>query len=86
MPGREEITAEFERLARTTPERAARIILAGMRCNARRVLVNRDAWVIDRIQRWLPTGYQALLERVFRRDARVAVSGSRAASDQLEPG
>ncbi|MGJ8668312.1 MAG: SDR family NAD(P)-dependent oxidoreductase [Oceanococcus sp.] len=51
----------FEKMFRTTPEDAAKIILKAVRKDARRVLVGLDAKVIDSFQRTLPTGYQALL-------------------------
>ncbi len=66
-PTRDEITAEFERAARTSPERAAQKILRGVRRDAARVLVGADAWLIDRLQRWLPTGYQRLIVWATRR-------------------
>jgi hypothetical protein len=63
------MAAVFERVARTSPERAARAILRGVRRNARRVLIGADARLIDRVQRWLPSGYQALVVRAARRRA-----------------
>ena len=66
-PSREEMNAQFDRLARTTPEEAARKILRGVKKNARRVLIGLDAYAIDALQRLLPTSYQALLVRQARR-------------------
>lgn len=51
----------FERLFITRPEKAATTILAGVRRNARRVLIGPDARAVDLLQRLLPTGYQRLL-------------------------
>lgn len=48
-------------IARTTPEAAARRILAGVRRNARRVLIGSDARVLDVLARLLGAGYQRLL-------------------------
>jgi short-subunit dehydrogenase len=62
--------ARFATLLVATPERAARIILRGVRRNARRVLVGRDARAVDLMQRLLPAGYQALVEAFTRRMAR----------------
>jgi NADP-dependent 3-hydroxy acid dehydrogenase YdfG len=57
-----------ERLIQTTtPDAAARRILAGVRRNARRVLVGPDAHAMDIIQRVLGAGYQALVVRQSRR-------------------
>jgi NAD(P)-dependent dehydrogenase (short-subunit alcohol dehydrogenase family) len=64
---RQEMVDDFERLARTTPEAAAEAILAGIRRNRRRVLIGTDAYVIDGMQRLLPTGYQRLVTAVVRR-------------------
>ena len=52
---------EFDKLARTTPERAARQILIAIERNRRRALIGRDAIVFDLMSR-LPAGlYQRLL-------------------------
>lgn len=57
-----------ERLIQTTtPEAAARRILAGVRRNARRVLVGPDARALDIMARVLGAGYQPLLVRQVRR-------------------
>ena len=66
-PDREQLVEEFDGLARTSPERAARTILKGVRSDARRVLIGPDAYLIDQVQRWLPTAYQGLLARLARR-------------------
>jgi NAD(P)-dependent dehydrogenase (short-subunit alcohol dehydrogenase family) len=64
---RDETVAEFDRLARTTPEEAARVIVAGVRRNRRRILIGADAYVIDAVQRLAPTGYQRLITAGVRR-------------------
>lgn len=52
---------EFDRIARTSPEAAARQILAAVERNRRRVLIGPDARVIDLVSR-LPGGlYQRLI-------------------------
>jgi NAD(P)-dependent dehydrogenase (short-subunit alcohol dehydrogenase family) len=56
---------EFEKLARTSPESAARQILAGVQRDRRRVLVGPDATVIDLISRF-PA---AVSQRVVMRGA-----------------
>ena len=50
-----------------TPEAAARTILKGVRKNRRRVLVGGDAVMLDTTQRLIPTGYQRLLEIMFKK-------------------
>jgi NADP-dependent 3-hydroxy acid dehydrogenase YdfG len=67
---KEEIADWFERIARTTPESAARTIVAGVRRNRRRVLVGADAVMLDAAQRLMPTGYQRLIEALFSVDRR----------------
>jgi len=57
-----EAVSQFEKIARTTPSKAANIILAGVKNNQRRILVGSDAVVIDWLQRVSPTGYQKVLE------------------------
>jgi NAD(P)-dependent dehydrogenase (short-subunit alcohol dehydrogenase family) len=66
-PDRAVMDAEFDRLARTTPDAAAAKILAGVRRNARRVLVGPDAYAIDWLQRLLPTRYQRVVVAAARR-------------------
>jgi NAD(P)-dependent dehydrogenase (short-subunit alcohol dehydrogenase family) len=60
----------FERAFRTTPEDAAETILQGVQKNHRRVLIGRDAKMIDLLQRVLPGHYHSLLalsaKRVLR--------------------
>jgi len=60
----------FDRLALTTPEKAARQILAAVEKNKRRALIGPDAKVFDLVSR-LPAGlYQGMLVRGARRRAR----------------
>jgi hypothetical protein len=40
--------------------KAAQIILDGVKANKRRVLIGPEAYVVDWIQRLLPSGYQRL--------------------------
>lgn len=63
---------QFDAMARTSPEDAARVILDGVRNNAPRVLIGLDAKVIDTVQRLLPTGYQKLLIWSTRRGQKKA--------------
>ena len=61
---------EFEKLARTTPDEAARQILAAVARNRRRALIGPDAKVFDLVSR-LPAGlYQRALVLGTRRRAR----------------
>ena len=56
-----------KRLASTTPQRAAEIILDGVAKNKARVLVGRDAVVLDAIVRITGSGYQRLFAPVVAR-------------------
>jgi short-subunit dehydrogenase len=67
---KEDVAEMFEKIARTTPESAARTILAAVRRNQRRVLVGADAVMLDTAQRLMPTGYQRLLGTLFRANRR----------------
>jgi NAD(P)-dependent dehydrogenase (short-subunit alcohol dehydrogenase family) len=64
-----ELTAKLfdKRLASTTPQRAAEIILEGVRKNKARVLVGQDAVVLDLIVRITGAGYQRLFAPVVGR-------------------
>lgn len=66
-PSRDDAIAQFDRAARTSPEKAARRILLGVQRNERRVLIGADARVIDWIQRLFPTAYQRLMIAATRR-------------------
>lgn len=62
----EDSAAEFEKLFMTTPDKAARTILDGVRHNRRRVLIGPDAWAIDGMARLLPTAYQRIVTGAVR--------------------
>ena len=55
---------QFDQVARTTPEQAAKEILRGIEKNKPRVLVGIDARIGDYIQRFMPTGYQKLVKKM----------------------
>ena len=55
-----DMATRFDRIARTTPDRAARIILRGVERNRPRILVGPDAYVIDALPRILGPAYQRL--------------------------
>lgn len=65
---KEETASGFDRLARTTPDRAAEVILAGIRKNKGRILIGTDAKILDIIQRLMPASYGKIL---FRGEARI---------------
>ena len=64
---RDEMLAEFDRIARTSADAAARAIVEGVRKGRRRILVGMDARAISALQRLLPAQYQRLVELGARR-------------------
>lgn len=61
-----------DQLLRTTPEKAAEVILNGVRRNQRRILIGGDAVATDLMQRSLPALYQRLVVTSMRLAARFA--------------
>jgi NAD(P)-dependent dehydrogenase (short-subunit alcohol dehydrogenase family) len=60
---REQNIARFERLAQTTPETAAARILRGVERGESRILIGKDAYQIDILQRLRPASYWKSLSR-----------------------
>jgi len=60
------VAAQFDRIARTSPERAAATILAGVDAGRARILVGPDAWFIAGAARLLGARYVDLLGRMGR--------------------
>ena len=61
------LVREFDKLARTTPEQAAETIVRGIERGSPRVLIGADAWLLDRLQRWMPVRYWRLIGAVMKR-------------------
>lgn len=57
----------FDRIARTSPEGAARTILRGVERDRKRILIGPDAYVIDMLPRVLGSGYQWLVTQAAKR-------------------
>jgi NAD(P)-dependent dehydrogenase (short-subunit alcohol dehydrogenase family) len=62
----EELAAEFEQRARTTPERAAQLIHEGVDAGRERILIGRDARFVDLLARLAPAHSVSVLERLAR--------------------
>lgn len=62
----------LEKALTTPPDRAAEVIISAVRKNRRRVLIGRDAVLLDIVVRLLPAFYQRLLTIYLRRQARAA--------------
>ena len=54
-----------DKMARTTPEQAAKIIIDGLVNKKARIIVGGDAKLLDLLQRLLPVKYQHIVARVF---------------------
>jgi NAD(P)-dependent dehydrogenase (short-subunit alcohol dehydrogenase family) len=61
---RDKASRDFDKLARTTPEQAAKVIVDGIEQRSPRVLIGADARLLDRLQRWLPVAYPRVLAKV----------------------
>jgi len=68
----DELADEFERLTRTTPEKAAEVIHKGVDAGKARILIGGDAYMFDWLTRLTPTHYYAVLERIMRAGRRFA--------------
>ncbi|MFN4229654.1 SDR family NAD(P)-dependent oxidoreductase [Parvibaculum sp.] len=62
---REEAASGFDKLARTTPEKAGQVIVNGIAKDKPRILIGTDAKIIDLLQRLLPGSYGKIM---FRRE------------------
>jgi NAD(P)-dependent dehydrogenase (short-subunit alcohol dehydrogenase family) len=53
---------KFDKVARTSPEKAAETIVRGMLAGKPRILVGPDAWILDKLVRLLPVKYWPLIK------------------------
>ena len=60
---REELDANFDKMAITSPKKAAQVILKGAAKKKRRILIGSDARFISLVSRLFPTRYTKLLEK-----------------------
>ncbi|HEV7791734.1 MAG TPA: SDR family oxidoreductase [Pseudonocardia sp.] len=65
---------DFSRIARTTPEQAAKTILRGVERKRARILIGPDAYVFDAAPRLLGSGYQRLSTLAMTAARRFGVS------------
>ncbi len=61
---RKVIERDFDKVARTTPERAAEVILGGVEKGRERILIGADARLADRLVRTLPVRYYDVMKRL----------------------
>ncbi|MEM8499416.1 MAG: SDR family oxidoreductase [Pseudomonadota bacterium] len=58
---------QFDQVAKTSPDKAARIIIRGMRKNRKRQLVGADAVMLDILCRMMPQGLSDLIGILYER-------------------
>ncbi|MFI6095445.1 SDR family NAD(P)-dependent oxidoreductase [Lentzea sp. NPDC051213] len=63
----EQMAADFDKIALTTPDKAAEIIHRGVERGKARILVGPDAYVFDALARIAPTSYYNVMARLFDR-------------------
>lgn len=59
-------TKRFERIAKTTPEKAALVIIKGIKKNKMRILIGTDAVIFDWMVRLFPLVWRRVLARILR--------------------
>jgi NAD(P)-dependent dehydrogenase (short-subunit alcohol dehydrogenase family) len=64
----DDLATSFDKLARTSPAKAAQVILKGVENNKARVLIGADAWVLDKLVRATGPGYQRLVAAFSKRN------------------
>jgi len=67
LKNRETFTKLFDdHLALTTPEKAAEVIVKGIKARRARILIGPDAYLVDFIQRLFPALYQKIIPAVMK--------------------
>lgn len=64
----DDLASSFDKLARTSPAKAADVILRGVEKNRSRVLIGADAWVLDKLVRVTGSGYQRIVAGFGKRN------------------
>lgn len=64
--GRDEAVATFDKIARTSPEKAAADIVAGIRKGKGRVVIGADAKFLQLLPRLMPMRYVGLVDRILK--------------------
>lgn len=65
---RDALAANFDKLAKTTPESAAKTIVRGIRKDKAKILIGADARVIDLLPRIFGSGYQRILTAQMKKE------------------
>jgi NAD(P)-dependent dehydrogenase (short-subunit alcohol dehydrogenase family) len=64
----DDLASAFDKLARTSPAKAAEVILRGVERNRPRVLIGADAWALDKLVRITGSGYQRIVAGFGKRN------------------
>ncbi|MDF1764153.1 MAG: acetoin dehydrogenase, partial [Oleibacter sp.] len=59
----------FEKVAKTTPDQAAKVILDGIMSKKRRILIGKDAKFLDRLQRLFPERYTDIFTWLMKKNS-----------------
>ena len=70
---KDKLAKDFDRIARTSPERAARTILRGVDRGKPRILIGADAYLINGFERFLGARYEGVLARLAKRSGVTSV-------------
>jgi len=65
------LVKNFEKVAITSPEEAARVIIKGIKNKKHRVLIGRDARIMDRVVRWFPVRYSKMFYKEMKRKTKI---------------
>lgn len=63
---KQDMVAMFDKLTMTTPEKAAEAILNGVKKKQLKVLVGKDAYLLDWAGRWLPQSYHKIVNAIIK--------------------
>ncbi|MEO0473081.1 MAG: SDR family oxidoreductase, partial [Bacteroidota bacterium] len=58
---------DFPKVARTSAEEAAKVIMQGLKKEKKRILIGKDARYLDRMQRLMPIGYERILDKIRKK-------------------
>lgn len=64
----EEFMDRFSKMARTSPAKAAQVIVNGVKKDKRRILIGNDARLIDIVTRLFPVRYAGIMNKFFNRE------------------
>ncbi len=63
----DKLARRFDKVASTTAEDAAQQIIAGLLADKRRILVGKDAQMLDALQRFIPSHYHDIVMRPYKK-------------------